>query len=392
MSQTIRNYLVEIIRDILSISTFATESRTRSEKIRNKTNTSQSTWSQNWAMNKSEFCKVVINLKRKTNLFSIFFSRHSRQSSFAKTSAESTFFSLILRLSEILSSLNLADQLILIDRILTEKQFRSFFSSFLTIVFSSFNFTSYQHAVVRVFDESRSNIQSSISKSILDFIEYSKSVQTVVSKFLSFRNSDEQVAQFVIEQMISRNITRLEKLTITSIRNISLIFQNVFFQSIANESSSTFTKQSFFDMTNNARNAEFETINIDESREENSNQGNTIVDQITNQFARSVETTSDVMFSHAQRMKIADIVIAALRMNRQNNSFSDISSVSSSMTSIFETRFDRWNATDLEFFDSAYEEKIISSAKSIQHANKNTYFRDVHFFVDRAKDIALFKD
>jgi hypothetical protein len=94
-------------------------------------------------------------------------------------------------------------------------------------------------------------------------------------------------------------------------------------------------------MTNNARNAEFETINIDESREENSNQGNTIVDQITNQFARSVETTSDVMFSHAQRMKIADIVIAALRMNRQNNSFSDISSVSSSMTSIFETRFDR---------------------------------------------------
>jgi hypothetical protein len=79
-------------------------------------------------------------------------------------------------------------------------------------------------------------------------------------------------------------------------------------------------------------------------------------------------------------------------MNRQNNSFSDISSVSSSMTSIFETRFDRWNATDLEFFDSAYEEKIISSAKSIQHANKNTYFRDVHFFVDRAKDIALFKD
>jgi hypothetical protein len=79
-------------------------------------------------------------------------------------------------------------------------------------------------------------------------------------------------------------------------------------------------------------------------------------------------------------------------MNRQNNSFSDISSVSSSMTSIFETRLDRWNAADLEFFDSAYEEKIIATAKSVQHANKNTYFRDVHLFIDRAKDIALVKD
>jgi hypothetical protein len=91
-------------------------------------------------------------------------------------------------------------------------------------------------------------------------------------------------------------------------------------------------------------------------------------------------------------MKIIDIVIAALRMNRQNNSFLNISFVSSSMTSIFETRLDRWNATDLKFFDSAYEEKIIATAKSIQHADKNTYFRDVHLFIDRAKDIVLIKD
>jgi hypothetical protein len=80
-------------------------------------------------------------------------------------------------------------------------------------------------------------------------------------------------------------------------------------------------------------------------------------------------------------------------MNRQNNSSSDVSSIFlSSMTTIFETRFDRWNAANLEFFDSAYEEKIIATAKSIQHANKNTYFRDVHLFIDRTKDIALVKD
>jgi AraC-like DNA-binding protein len=79
-------------------------------------------------------------------------------------------------------------------------------------------------------------------------------------------------------------------------------------------------------------------------------------------------------------------------MNRQNNSFSDISFTSSSMITIFETRFERWNAVDLDFFDSAYEEKIIATAKSVQHVEKDTYFRDVHLFIDRIKNIVIVKD
>jgi hypothetical protein len=103
-------------------------------------------------------------------------------------------------------------------------------------------------------------------------------------------------------------------------------------------------------MINNARNAEFETINTDESSEEIINQDFTSTsDQITNRSSsnsRSIESTSETTFSHAQRLKIADIVAVALRMNRQNNSFSEISSsdisfVTSSMNIIFETRFDR---------------------------------------------------
>jgi hypothetical protein len=42
-------------------------------------------------------------------------------------------------------------------------------------------------------------------------------------------------------------------------------------------------------MTHNARNVEFGTTITDESSEENSNQGNIIANQITNQSARSVE-------------------------------------------------------------------------------------------------------
>jgi hypothetical protein len=100
-------------------------------------------------------------------------------------------------------------------------------------------------------------------------------------------------------------------------------------------------------MTFNFRNAEFESDNVEQ--DEFSSFDQTDSDQTTNQSAadqsqnnsRSNESISDQMFTHAQRVKIADIVTAALRMNRQNNSFSDISSVSSSMTSIFETRLDR---------------------------------------------------
>jgi hypothetical protein len=104
-------------------------------------------------------------------------------------------------------------------------------------------------------------------------------------------------------------------------------------------------------MINNVRNVEFEATNTDESSEESINQDAiSTSDQIANlssNNSRSNESISDAMFSHAQRMKIADIVVVALRMNRQNNSSSrifasDILFVSSSsMTTIFETRFER---------------------------------------------------
>jgi hypothetical protein len=103
-------------------------------------------------------------------------------------------------------------------------------------------------------------------------------------------------------------------------------------------------------MTHNARNAEFEADNIEQDEFSSFNQISDVSlnqfsdDQITNHSIKSIDFTSDSMFSQAQRMKIADIVVAVLRMNRQNNSseifFSSVSSITS-MTSIFETRSDR---------------------------------------------------
>ena len=52
----------------------------------------------------------------------------------------------------------------------------------------------------------------------------------------------------------------------------------------------------------------------------------------------------------------------------------------------------RWNAAELGFFDPQYNDKTVhSGAAPIEHADKNTYFRDVHLFIDRAKQFVLTK-
>ncbi len=169
---------------------------------------------------------------------------------------------------------------------------------------------------------------------------------TVNSKLSSSESFDRSESSTIDKQ--ATLITRSRELTITSTRNIDLIFRNVFSQKIVDES--TFTTQAFVDMTHNARNAEFEADNIEQDEFSSFNQISDVSlnqfsdDQITNHSIKSIDFTSDSMFSQAQRMKIADIVVAVLRMNRQNNSseifFSSVSSITS-MTSIFETRSDR---------------------------------------------------
>jgi hypothetical protein len=149
-------------------------------------------------------------------------------------------------------------------------------------------------------------------------------------------------------------------------------------------------------MAFNFRNAEFGAENIEQGE-----QSSFSFNQSSGQFMhssnnqRSAESTSGFTFSHVQRQEIADIVAAALRTNRQNNSSSfmpSVSSLSTTTLSSFDSRPDRWNAVDLGFFDLTYDGKIVATDEFIQHAGKDTYFRDVHLFVDRAKDIALAKE
>jgi hypothetical protein len=54
----------------------------------------------------------------------------------------------------------------------------------------------------------------------------------------------------------------------------------------------------------------------------------------------------------------------------------------------FESRQERWNGADLEFFDPFFEGKSLFTAESMTHSDKDTFFRDVHLFIDRAKDFS----
>ena len=53
---------------------------------------------------------------------------------------------------------------------------------------------------------------------------------------------------------------------------------------------------------------------------------------------------------------------------------------------------DRWNAQDVGFFDPYYENKTIATGGPVTHSGKDTFFRDVHLFVSRIKDIAAVKN
>ena len=51
----------------------------------------------------------------------------------------------------------------------------------------------------------------------------------------------------------------------------------------------------------------------------------------------------------------------------------------------------RFVSRDVEFFDSFYDDKFCDTDLVMKHAEKNTYIRNIHVFIDRLKDVAKVK-
>ena len=81
------------------------------------------------------------------------------------------------------------------------------------------------------------------------------------------------------------------------------------------------------------------------------------------------------------------IMIAAMIVNRRSSSFSQ--QQKRQIIIIFDFR---WNVQNVNFFDSYYENKTIFIDDSISHFDKNTFFKNVHLFVNRVKNIVAVKN
>ena len=52
---------------------------------------------------------------------------------------------------------------------------------------------------------------------------------------------------------------------------------------------------------------------------------------------------------------------------------------------------ERFILQDVSFFDPFYDGKSINTGLAMEHAGKNTYFRDVHVFIDKSIDVSRTK-
>ncbi len=52
----------------------------------------------------------------------------------------------------------------------------------------------------------------------------------------------------------------------------------------------------------------------------------------------------------------------------------------------------RWNSTEVRFFDFMYNDKFMHTDDFLKHSDKKTYFRDVHLFIEHVKNILYIKD
>ena len=128
----------------------------------------------------------------------------------------------------------------------------------------------------------------------------------------------------------------------------------------------------------------------------------TFVDEIIHHESiesQSARNMSD--FTHKQQRTIVVIVREAIQIISREQDDDDDDAESSNSFDLSES-FDqndntdsniKWNSVDFDFFDFYYDDKsLVSEASFIVNTDKNTYFRNVHLFIVRAKKMTFTRD
>jgi hypothetical protein len=234
----IKNFVSNVIKNKNSSIISKSTQRTRSSKSSNTI-----IWSQIWAIDRDEFKKIIVNFKKVVELFFNFSKDHSKESfkNIINFAIES-FVTSKLILSESFSfltraSTNIANQIV---NARNSSSLISIFSSFENSAnirsFSKFDFTSRFYETFSAnfaFSTSRtSNVKSTRSNSILDFVENSKHSTAAKSFIIEFAKSI-SVLHFVLR---SSSASQIQSAKSTNLNSKSSSFEQFSSRSITSES------------------------------------------------------------------------------------------------------------------------------------------------------------
>ena len=91
-----------------------------------------------------------------------------------------------------------------------------------------------------------------------------------------------------------------------------------------------------------------------------------------------------------QQYETLQVLFVDVRNHAQSDPQED-QKFAESFDSFDDSETSRWNSDEVDFFDPMYDDKFSLIDNSIEHANKDTYFRDVHLFTERIKNMIVVK-
>ena len=131
------------------------------------------------------------------------------------------------------------------------------------------------------------------------------------------------------------------------------------------------------------------SINIEENELSENQKTDTKWIEILQQDWHSLQSTIQFMNFINQ---IFQATLQAFQTNIANQSQSQLTSIAELFAQSSKHIDLKWNAFELRFFDSLYDEKSAVIGNVIENFDKNTYFRDIHIFIERIKNIAQIKN
>ena len=106
---------------------------------------------------------------------------------------------------------------------------------------------------------------------------------------------------------------------------------------------------------------------------------------------RRKEFSTSIMTSEIQNA-INEIIRQYVAVNSSISKLAEFSKSAELFVSAIFFENLKWIVSEIEFFDSMYDDKFIKTNEIMKHAKKNIYFRDIHLFIERAKNMFIIQE